>query len=98
MRKKIGLMGIALLLYMWSLAGDTTKINNAGLTLPTGFSASVWLDSMGKARHLVVTGNGTVYIKLDKLIDGKGIICAKDVNGDGRAEVVKSFGIDVCSS
>ena len=34
--------------------------DNAGLTLPNGFCATVFADSIGHARHLAVSPNGTV--------------------------------------
>src|SRR5687768_1274836 len=68
-----------------------TNTSNAGLKLPAGFAASVVADSVGKARHIVTTAQGAIYVKLDKLVDGKGILRLKDVNGDGRIDDVKSF-------
>ena len=35
--------------------------DNAGLTLPDGFCATVFADSIGHARHLAVGPDGTVY-------------------------------------
>jgi glucose/arabinose dehydrogenase len=69
---------------------DTTK--NEGLTLPGGFSATVFHDNLGKARHLTVAPNGDVYVKLDKLKDGKGIIKLVDGNKDGVAETATGYG------
>jgi len=46
---------------------------NAGLTLPQGFKATVFAENLGRARHLVVNSNGDVYVKLERLKDGKGI-------------------------
>src|SRR5262245_26690874 len=65
---------------------------NAGLKLPGGFSASMILDSIGKARHIIVTKKNTIYIKLSKLINNKGILYIKDSNGDGKVDDIKSFG------
>ena len=53
------------------------KVENAGLKLPAGFGASTLADSVGKARHIVVTIKGALYIKLSKLVNGKGILYAK---------------------
>ncbi len=36
--------------------------NNDGLILPAGFCAVVVADSLGWARHLMVQGNGNVYV------------------------------------
>jgi glucose/arabinose dehydrogenase len=82
-------------------AGDTTLVkpqrivpdkDNAGLKLPAGFSALAVTDSLGKARHLVVNAQGNIYIKLDKLWHGKGIVELRDLNGDGRTDSVTIFG------
>jgi hypothetical protein len=35
---------------------------NGGLTLPSGFCASVFADNLGHARHLAVAANGDVYV------------------------------------
>jgi glucose/arabinose dehydrogenase len=40
----------------------------------------------------VVAKNGVLFVKLDKLVDGKGILRLKDNNGDGKADEIKSFG------
>ncbi|HEY4150869.1 MAG TPA: PQQ-dependent sugar dehydrogenase [Chitinophagaceae bacterium] len=66
--------------------------DNAGLKLPPGFAALKVADSLGKARHIVVNEQGSIYIKLDKLKNGKGIFELKDMNGDGRADSVTAFG------
>ncbi|HEX5654574.1 MAG TPA: PQQ-dependent sugar dehydrogenase [Chitinophagaceae bacterium] len=79
-------------------ANDTTlsavrkSAGNPGLRLPTGFSARIVADSLGKARHIVATKNGALYIKLSKLLNGKGILRVRDTNNDGRADEIKGFG------
>ena len=40
-----------------------------GLKLPVGFSAQIFADDVGRARHLVVTPKGHVYVKLSRLED-----------------------------
>ena len=39
--------------------------DNAGLTLPAGICATVFADSIGLARHVVVAPNGDVYETLE---------------------------------
>ena len=84
-----------------SYANDTSLVtkrvvqpgeDNAGLKLPAGFAAAVVADSLGKARHIVTTAQGAIYVKLDKLIGGKGILRLKDTNGDGKIDDTKGFG------
>jgi glucose/arabinose dehydrogenase len=62
------------------------------LKLPGGFQVEVIADSLGAARHLAVTSNGIVYVKLAKLKNGKGIIALQDINGDGSSYKKTGFG------
>ena len=64
---------------------------NAGLKTPVGFSASIVADNLGRARHIVATEQGGIYVKLERLRDGKGIVYLKDADGDGKMEITKSF-------
>jgi glucose/arabinose dehydrogenase len=66
--------------------------DNAGLTLPEGFSALKVADSTGQARHIAITKNGDIYVKLGRPKDGKGILFLQDVNKDGRMEQKTGFG------
>lgn len=66
--------------------------DNAGLKLPTGFGALKVADGLGEARHLAVTSQGDIYVKLSDFKDGKGIYYLHDVNGDGKADVKTGFG------
>ena len=61
------------------------------ITVPAGFKATVFADKLGRARHLTVNTNGDVYVKLDKLKDGKGIMRLRDADGDGVAENSSGF-------
>ncbi|MEJ7739176.1 MAG: PQQ-dependent sugar dehydrogenase [Chitinophagaceae bacterium] len=85
-----------------STAADTTRLNaktglmpaetSADISLPAGFKAVSVVDSIGRARHLVVSQNGDIYVKLERLKNGKGVYRLKDTNGDGRADNVSGFG------
>jgi glucose/arabinose dehydrogenase len=70
----------------------TPDADTAGLKLPAGFGAIKVADSVGKARHLVVTKEGDIYVKLASPKDGKGIIRLHDANGDGKADENTGFG------
>lgn len=59
---------------------------NAGLVLPSGFSAVVVASNVGQARHLAVTPQGDLYVKLDGNVKGKGVLYMHDANKDGKAE------------
>ena len=62
------------------------------LKLPTGFSAQIFADGIGRARHLVVSPQGNVFVKLSRLEDGKGIVMLQDLDKDGKAEKQTRFG------
>jgi glucose/arabinose dehydrogenase len=73
-------------------SSSAANLPNGGITLPPGFSASVFADNLGKARHIVVNSNGDVYTKIDALKDGHGILRLRDANKDGIAEDISGFG------
>ncbi|MGI4887392.1 MAG: PQQ-dependent sugar dehydrogenase [Janthinobacterium lividum] len=64
---------------------------NAGLKLPAGFGALVVAETGGKARHLAVTPEGTVYVKLNKPNAQGGILVLKP-SATGKATVASGFG------
>lgn len=66
--------------------------DNAGLKLPAGFGALKVADGIGRARHIAVTAQGDVFVKLMRVVDGKGIVRLRDTNGDGKAEDISSMG------
>lgn len=61
---------------------------DGGLTLPTGFCASVFADKVGSPRHIVVAASGDVYT----MLSGGGVLALRDTNGDGHADVRTTFG------
>jgi len=92
MKKLVLLAGIICALISTSpalFANDNTPhfINNtdspvvANLQLPKGFSATIIATGLDGARHLTVTKQGGIYVKLSRLKDGKGIYYLKPVNG-----------------
>lgn len=62
------------------------------IKLPERFTYTVFADTLGRARHLVVSEKGDVFVKLEKLKNGNGIYQLKDQNGDGIADSYKGFG------
>ncbi len=66
--------------------------DNGRIQLPEGFAALVVADDLGVARHLAVRDNGDVYVALNRLQDGHGIVALRDTNEDGRADVIERFG------
>jgi glucose/arabinose dehydrogenase len=69
-----------------------TAVAESDITVPQGFKISVVTEGMGHNRHLIVNSNGDIYVRLEKLKDGKGILVLRDANRDGKYELVKSFG------
>jgi glucose/arabinose dehydrogenase len=77
-------------------AGD-----NGGLKLPDGFCATVFADTIGHARHIVVNSNGDVYVNTwsgryynTPAPPGGFVVALRDTNNDGRADIIKRFGPD----
>ncbi|MEE8157699.1 MAG: sorbosone dehydrogenase [Gammaproteobacteria bacterium] len=74
---------------------------DVGLTFPEGFSATVFHEGVGRARHLAVRDNGDVYVAIrhyparpNRNFDGNvgGIVALRDTDKDGVADVVERFG------
>lgn len=63
---------------------------SAGLTLPAGFNAAILADGLGTVRHIAVTPQGDIYVKLDNVKNGKGILMLHE--NAGKAEVKAGFG------
>src|SRR3954469_22632397 len=75
-------------------AGD-----NAGLTLPAGICATVFADSIGHARHVVVASNGDVYTTIEGTGGGRNapaptvsVVALRDTTRDGKADVIEHIG------
>ena len=93
--------GFIVLLFLLSLAFFQCKEpdnplppgdpDNGGLYLPDGFEATVVIDSVGRARHLAVSDNGDIYVKL-RIPEPKGLVALRDTDNDGKADSVVMFG------
>jgi len=74
--------------------------NGSGITLPAGFSATVFADDLGHARHMAVAPNGVLYVntwsgryyKNQPDAQTAFLIALQDRDGDGKAESVERFG------
>src|SRR4051812_18209165 len=65
--------------------------NNAGLILPAGFCATIFADTIGHSRHLVVAPNGVVYVNTwsgsyyqTPAHQGGFLVALRDTNNDGK--------------
>lgn len=70
--------------------------DNAGLTLPIGFCAGIFADSLGGVRHMAIASNGDVLVIRQNRARGDassgGVMVLRDANNDGKAEMIGSFG------
>lgn len=91
--RKISFWMIALSLLGACQPGIHSDKDNAGLKLPEGFSALIYADDIGHARHIDINSNGDVYVSLSRVKNGGGLVCLRDENNDGKADVIKYHGI-----
>ena len=75
--------------------------DNGGITLPSGFCATVFADTIGHARHIVVNSNGDVYVNTwsgryynTPAPPGGFLVAMRDTNNDGKADIIRRFGPD----
>jgi glucose/arabinose dehydrogenase/mono/diheme cytochrome c family protein len=79
--------------------------DDSGLTLPSGFCATVFADGVGHARHMVVAPSGALYVNTwsgryygnDTPHAGGFLVALQDKNGAGKANVIERFGATVQS-
>jgi glucose/arabinose dehydrogenase len=82
-------------------ASAACATDNGGITLPSGFCATVFADSLGHPRHIVVASNGDVYVNTwsgeyynTPAPPGGFLVALRDTNSDGKADIIKRFGPD----
>jgi glucose/arabinose dehydrogenase len=75
--------------------------DNGGITLPPGFCATIFADTIGHARHITVNANGDVYVNTwsgqyfnTPAHPGGFIVALRDTNRDGVADLVQRIGPD----
>jgi len=74
---------------------------NAGLTLPSGFCATIFADSLQSPRHAVVAPNGDLLIVGNPRGGGRSgqplspgsVFLLRDANGDGKADNVTKLAV-----
>ena len=81
---------------LYSLTAASGRVapdpGNAGLKLPAGFGALVVAETGAHARHLAVTPEGMVYVKLNRpTAKGEGVLVLKPAAG-GKATQAGGFG------
>src|ERR1700744_780437 len=86
---------IALSTALYALKADNSVVpdaDNAHLKLPEGFGALVVAETGASARHLTVTPQGDIYVKLAKPNkDGKGVLILHEAS-NGKATITGGFG------
>ncbi|MEO5978121.1 MAG: PQQ-dependent sugar dehydrogenase [Chryseolinea sp.] len=88
--KKQGIILIIALVMI--LSGFNPHVEEDTIKVPTGFKVGIFAEGLGTARHIAFTPQGNAYIKLAKLVDGKGIVMLQDADKDGKAEKKSMFG------
>ena len=71
--------------------------SNAEIILPAGFCASIFADSLGRARYLAIAENGDVYVSIEgtrpnQTTPSPAFIALRDTDRDGRADRVERVG------
>lgn len=82
-------------------SGSACASDNGGITLPAGFCATVFADTLGHVRHIVFAANGDVYVNTwsgqyytGPTHPGGFLVALRDTNNDGKADIIKRFGPD----
>ncbi len=77
----------------------------AAVTLPKGFQATVFADSLGQARQITTRPNGDVYLNTwrspydttRRVPSGGFLVALRDTNRDGKADQIRRFGAETGS-
>lgn len=79
--------------------GDAALAAPVGMTLPAGFTATLFADGLPTPRHIAVDDDGDVYVtlrsgqaKFRETEEPGGIAALRDTDGDGVADVTEIFG------
>jgi len=88
-------------------SGDTaaaaaTSAAGDSVTVPEGFRATVFADTLGQARHITTRPNGDVYINTwrspydsgRRVPPGGFLVALRDTNRDGKADQIRRFGAE----
>jgi glucose/arabinose dehydrogenase len=72
------------------------------ITVPSGFRATVFADTLGQARQLTTRPNGDVYVNTwrspydsgRRVPSGGFLVALRDTNQDGKADQIQRFGVE----
>jgi len=75
--------------------GPACPADNGGIALPDGFCATVFADDMGRARHMAIRDDGTMFVltRPGRGGEGGGMVALRDADGDGVAEERSEIGV-----
>jgi glucose/arabinose dehydrogenase len=73
-------------------AWEEEWVESGGLKIASGFNAMVVLDSLGRNRHIATAPNGDVFVKLERLKNGNGIVQLRTDPATGKLATVAAFG------
>jgi len=79
-------------LFASSLHKYWLPVEQIKLKVPEGFTATTIAANKGRARHIAVNTNGDVFVKLERLSGGAGILRLRDTNKDGFLDDTLKFG------
>lgn len=91
MRQRYSRLLLATALSLATSCTGAASSEAGNITLPEGFSVTVFADDLGPARHMAVAANGDVYVALRKSANGGGVVALRDTDGDGRANRIEYF-------
>ncbi len=90
-----------LLFVAGGVTGCATNEILPDISVPPGFTATVFHPGLGSVRHIAVRDNGDVYVARQYLLDMKmfqqvatygALVALRDTDGDGAADRVEPFG------
>lgn len=92
--KRIVLQTTFVLFAVIVFANDSTrtKPKQGNIILPAGFSSVIVAENIGRARHLIVTKSGDLFVRLARPNKGVGTIILRDKNKDGVIDDSSGFG------
>lgn len=96
--KLSSLLASALLIACGGPAGGD-RVELAGLTLPPGFTATLFATGLPTPRHIAIAENGDVYVtlrsgqaKFRATAESGGVAALRDSDSDGVADMMRIFG------
>ena len=92
MKKIVFFLIVGLGLSAVQVSAQAVTQTNVKIVLPIGFQSTVVAENLGRARHLAINSNGDIYVKLNRLSNGKGILLLRDKNDDGKIDQTTGFG------